>query len=145
MTKAFDGALRLLARREHGMRELLGKLLQKGYDRAESEAAVAECQRLGYQDDARFAESFCRARVRQGYGPLRISQELQGKQLDREIITEALQHYEPWEEYARAVFEKKYRHAATPDFAGVQKQQRFLLYRGFPAEMIAKIIHAVNY
>src|SRR5690606_19883156 len=90
MTKALHTALRLLQRRDHGAAELLMKLQQKGASILEAEEALLECQRLGYQSDARFAEAFCRARVNQGYGPLRIKQELQAKQIDLTLIEEAL-------------------------------------------------------
>ena len=81
MTKAFDYAMRLLTRREYGAQELAAKLAQKGYRAAEIVEVTAECQRLGLQSDTRFVESFCQARIRQGFGPLKISQELQAKHI----------------------------------------------------------------
>src|SRR3546814_5195711 len=104
MTKACDCALRLLARREHGAHELADKLRQKGYSQPESNEAIAECQRLGLQSDQRFVESLCRARIRQGCGPLKINQELHTKQIDRELIDKALeQEDDNWLTHALAV------------------------------------------
>lgn len=140
MTKAFDCALRLLVRREHGRHELTEKLIRKGYSFQESEEAVAECVRLRYQSDERFVESFCNTRIRQGYGPLRISQELQHKQIDRELINRIFAQYQDsWQDNALVVWRKKFNTRATLSVADYQKQQRFLLYRGFPAEIIAKL------
>jgi len=79
MTKAFDSALRLLTRREHGAIELNDKLIQKGFDSAEVKDAIDACQRLGLQSDERFVENYSRSRIRQGYGPLKISQELKDR------------------------------------------------------------------
>ena len=139
-TKAFDCALRLLMRREHGLHELSEKLIRKGHDRDESMDAVHECQRLGYQSDERFVESFCNVRIRQGYGPLRISQELDAKQIARELISTQLSAYEDsWEAHALAAWQKKFE---SNDVCAheLQKQQRFLLYRGFPADIISKVL-----
>lgn len=135
----FNSAVRLLARREHGEQELLDKLLKKGYASADAQEAIAECQRLGLQSDVRYASSFCRLRIRQGYGPLRIQQELQSKKIDRDLIAQILaEEKEQWLTYARDVWHKK--GSEPPDFAGQQKRQRFLLYRGFPADIIARVV-----
>lgn len=140
MTKAFDCSLRLLARREHGRHELTEKLIRKGHSVQESEEAVAQCLRLRYQSDERFVESFCNLRIRQGYGPLRIMQELQHKQINRELINTILAQYQDsWQDYALGVWRKKFNTTARLSIADSQKQQRFLLYRGFPAEIIAKL------
>jgi regulatory protein len=140
MTKAFDCAVRLLARREHGMRELLDKLVHKGYSLADSDEAVAECQRLGYQSDERYVELICSSRLRQGYGPVRITQELQSKRIDRDLITQVLSQQEgQWVEYGYQVWQKKFKNTGSTGYAEMQQQQRFLLYRGFSADTIAKI------
>lgn len=145
MTKAFDCAMRLLVRREHGMRELINKLSGKGYDRADCEDAVSECQRLGYQSDERFAELFCSARIRQGYGPLRISQELQSKQIDRDLIDTVLgQQQGQWEARAFAAWQKKYKGTESPDYTERKKHQQFLMYRGFSADTIANMFAFVK-
>jgi len=138
MTKAFDCAVRLLARREHGAHELAGKLIQKGYSQEDTENAIVECQRHGWQSDSRFVEAVFNTRIRQGYGPLRISQELQNKYICRELITAKLDEYEEqWQEHAHAVWQKKF--MPPENFIDMQKQQRFLLYRGFPIEIIAQL------
>ena len=145
MTKAFVCAIRLLSRREHGAGELANKLVQKGYEQQEINEAIAECQRLGYQNDARFVESLCRARIRQGCGPLKISQELQAKQIDRELIDKAFeQEQDNWLTYALAVWHKKYKGQNELSFIELQKRQRFLLYRGFPTDVITGVVKTVT-
>lgn len=142
MTKAYDCAVRLLARREHGMRELINKLTSKGFFLQESKEAVLRCQELNLQSDERFAESLCHTRFQQGYGPVRIMQELQAKYINKELIAQTLETYqEQWEEQAYLVWRKKFKGANSQLISDIQKQIRFLLYRGFPAEIAAKIVH----
>lgn len=141
MTNAFATAQRLLARREHGAEELRSKLLQKGHDASEIEAVIAECQRLGLQCDTRFSASFCRTRVRQGYGPLRIRQELQGKQINADLVEKALCDAEhDWPSCAKAVWLKKFKGQKPCDFAKMQKQKQFMYYRGFSPDIIEQVI-----
>lgn len=141
MNDAWSSAVYLLSRREHGEQELLDKLIAKGYASVEAEAALAKCKNLQLQSDARFAETLCRARIRQGYGPLRIRQELVSKGVDRQWIEAALEAVETdWLTHGMAVWRKKNNmNKQTPDFAALQKMQRFLLYKGFPAGLVAEI------
>lgn len=146
MTKAYDCALRLLCRREHGAAELVIKLEQKGYSPSESRDALAECQGLGLQSDARFAEILCRARIRQGYGPLKISQELQSKQIEADLIHQVLeQERDNWFDYALVVWQKKYKEQTPPPYIELQKRQRFLLYRGFSMDTISRVVKEIQY
>ncbi len=144
MTKAFDCALRLLARREHGAQELADKLSQKGYEADEIRDAIEKSQGLGLQSDLRFVESFCRSRIRQGIGPVKISQELQAKHIDKTLIENTLaQEQDNWLSYALAVWYKKYKNHADISFAELQKRQRFLQYRGFSTDIIASVVAEV--
>lgn len=140
MSNAFDSAMRLLSRREHGAMELSEKLKQKGYSPAEIKEAVETCQRLDLQNDARFVEVYTRARIRQGYGPLKISQELSHKGLEKELIQKVVQQEEDnWLAYAINVWQKKNKGRKELSFEALQKQQRFLLYRGFGMDTIALV------
>ncbi|BCA96139.1 recombination regulator RecX [Legionella antarctica] len=141
MTKAFDSALRLLTRREHGAIELCNKLEQKGFSPTEAKDALESCQRLGLQSDSRFAENYCRSRIRQGYGPQKISQELKIKGIDNELILHELQQEQQnWLDYAMKVWQKKSRGKVDLSFDEIQKLQHFLLYRGFSMDIIAKVV-----
>lgn len=145
MTKAFDTALRLLTNREHGAQELTDKLVQKGFAIFESQAAVEKCQSLGLQSDERFSENFCRARIRQGYGPVKIRMELKSKGLSKESIDIGLlDEQDNWLEHAMTVWQKKYKNSGTGDFKVLQKKQRFLLDRGFPVDIISAVVKQVE-
>lgn len=119
----------LLARREHGAHELMEKLSAKGYLTDDIVVALEKYQQLGLQSDLRFASSRYRHRVQQGYGPIRIRQELQHLRLDKDLIDAVFEGAETdWVAQARGVLIKKYQHITTPL---MQKQKKFLLYRGF--------------
>lgn len=140
MTKAFVSAVRLLARREHGAHELAQKLAKKEHSAADIQDAIAECQRLLLQSDHRFVDSMCRMRIRQGYGPARIRQDLQNVRIDRDLVEEILgKEHDNWVGYAHDVWLKKYKNHDDHSFAAVQKQKQFLLYRGFSMDTISMV------
>lgn len=140
MTKAFDSAMRLLVRREHGAIELYDKLKQKGFSAEDAKNALNRCQELDLQSDSRYVEIYCRSRIRQGYGPLKIGQELSGKGVDKELIQSVLQQEKDnWLAYALDVWQKKSKGQLELSFSELQKQQRFLLYRGFSMDVIAMV------
>lgn len=141
MNKAYEAAIRLLSRREHGTFELFEKLLRKGHDKQEIQDALVDCQQRGFLSDARYTEQLCRVRMNQGVGPLRIQQELQARRVEESLIEQTLAvGQEEWVCRARAVVLKKFRGVKAPTFEQLQKQKRFLAYRGFPNEIIAKAI-----
>ncbi|CAM4440165.1 MAG: Regulatory protein RecX [Legionella sp.] len=140
MTKAFDCAVRLLSRREHGAIELYEKVRQKGFSSNEAQEAVDTCQQMDLQNDHRFVEVYSRSRIRQGYGPLKIRQELNNKGIDKDIIQDVLQQEDDnWLAYALDVWQKKSKGQQEMSFSEMQKQQRFLLYRGFSMDIIAQV------
>ena len=141
-SNAYACAVRLLARREHGAHELVNKLVLKGYPADAAEEALRECQRLGLQSDSRFVENVCFTRIRQGYGPIRIRQELQHLQVDSVLIDAVLQQEQDnWLAYALGVWKKKYKEQSELSYVALQKQKQFLLYRGFSTDTITKIFN----
>lgn len=144
MIKVLESAMRLLARREHGARELSLKLRQKGFEAPEITEALDECQRLGLQSDSRFAESLCRCRKNQGYGPVKIINELRSKYLDNAVIESVLgQHEKDWLLQAEKLLQKKFKAVKPSTLKELQKQQRFMLYRGFPMDMVKQLFQSV--
>lgn len=145
MTEAFESALRLLTRREHGALELCDKLEQKGFSQKEAKDALESCQRLGLQSDSRFVDNYANSRLRQGYGPLKISQELKVKGIDKELILEKLeQEKDNWLAYALKVWEKKSKGKKDLSFDEMQKLQTFLLYRGFTMDIISQVVKTLK-
>lgn len=145
MRSAFDAAMQYLARREHALSELKVKLLQKGFTVPEVEQALKACQVQGYQSDRRYAESLIRTRVKQGWGPLRVQQELEQALVATETINELMQAYhEQWSLEIRRVWQKKFKTIKPCDYLEIQKQKKFLHYRGFTSESINAFFQSVD-
>jgi regulatory protein len=145
MSKAYNSAVRLLARREHGAKELSNKLVSKGYSTEDIQQAVTRCQELDLQSDQRFVESFLRHRIGQGYGPLKISQELKQRGVENTLVQLALaQEEDNWLSYAMNIWQKRCKGELELSFEELQKQQRFLLYRGFGMDIVSRVVKEIR-
>ena len=132
MTKIRDKTIQLLARREHSQVELARKLAQKGFSQEEISGEFEYLQKHDLQSDARFAESYVRARKIVGFGPRRIAVELRSKGVSETLIERFVDENSPeWWEIMIAVCERRFSKADARD-----KQFRFLLQRGFMPEAI---------
>ena len=147
-------ALRLLTMREHSRDELERKLsrTRKAGEVAPDPAALAavldELQELGLLDAQRFAESLVRRRAAK-YGSQRIGQELRTHKLDDDTVSCALAALDTplQDDLTRALRILRRRHpepaTSTQERA---RQQRFLLARGFPHDVVRQAMkaHAVT-
>ena len=134
-------ALRLLSGREHSRVELERKLAEHEQEPGQLHRTLDELQAKGFIDDSRVAESVLHRRAAK-LGSGRIRQELQGKGLDGELVTQALARLKATElERAREVWQRKF---GTPpaDAAARGKQARFLAARGFGGEVIRRVLAA---
>lgn len=133
---ARDSALRALGRREHSAAELKSKLQRRGHDADTASEVVGALADSGWQSDSRYAEMLVRNRIQQGYGPLRITAELEAARMPREEISAALREAGcDWAEQARQL---QRRHFGGPPetAADWQKQYRYLAGRGFDAGQV---------
>ena len=138
-------AMDLLARREHGRAELIGKLEKAGFDADICEAAVAALTEDGLQSDRRFAESFVTTRSHQGKGPVRIRAELRERRLSDAVISAALDDAgTDWRSLARDVRARKFGAALPGDFAAKANQMRFLRYRGFESDDVQAAVSTAD-
>lgn len=132
--------LRLLARREHSRKELLNKCSLKGFQKSDVLPVLDELTEKGWQDDARYAESYARQRIQKGYGPIAVQYELSqnGVQID---TIEPLLHSvaDSWLDVLEQVYHKKYTHDRRLSRQEWAKRSRFLLQRGFPADMVSAL------
>ena len=130
-------AMDLLARREYGHDELVGRLRAAGFDRETAREAAATLTKDGLQNDRRFAENFVAARAGRGGGPLRIRQALIERGLESGLVDQVLADIDTdWFEQARRVRQKKYGYAVPTDYKEKARQMRFLQYRGFDLDQI---------
>jgi regulatory protein len=125
-------ALDLLARREHGRRELTRKLGARGFPHDVITPALDGLERSGALAEARFTETFVRSRVAKGQGPARIRAELKQRGVAEEDVEGALREAQvDWLATIRAVRRKRFGPEPPRDYRERARQARFLEYRGF--------------
>ena len=135
---AFDRALRLLGQREHSARELISKLTAKGVDAATAGLVVDDLRGRGLQSDARFTEAFVHSRIGRGQGPVRIRQELAQRGIEADLVADALQ--QDWVALAAAARLRKFGDPSPADRSDWQRQARFLAQRGFPSDVVVRVL-----
>jgi regulatory protein len=144
--KARDAALSLLSHRARSATELKRRLKRKGFEAETADSAVERMEELGMVNDASFAESFVRDRVRlRPHGRRRMKAELRAKGVDeataRAAIDEVMEREDASEtELARAAAARwKPRAGEEPDRAR-RRLQGFLARRGFGGEAVRQVV-----
>lgn len=134
-------AIALLSRREHSLRELKQKLLQRRFVSNEIDDVLAFLASENYQSDIRAAESIFRNRVNRGYGWLYIQNELKNKGIAGDII-QALQSEQDvdWYQQAADTYQKKFKNPDIKEDKEKAKRMRFLQYRGFTMDEILTVL-----
>ena len=136
-------ALRYLAAREHSRAELLRKLAPHAQEPGEIERVLDELQAKGFISAERVAASLLHRRSAR-LGDARIRQELQSKGLDADTVAQALEQLRGTEhQRAQAVWQRKFGLSA-PDAAGRARQMRFLLGRGFSADVVRRVVQGIR-
>ena len=137
--------LRLLTRRDYSQLELLDRLIKKDFDRAESQIIIDDLAEQGWQSDLRFAESYARYRIKKGYGPIKISYELQQRGVESfDFDTVVFDLADDWDDLLRQVYERKYSDEKTLLSKEWLKRSRFLQQRGFSGELINRLFKVLN-
>ncbi|MCK9284527.1 MAG: recombination regulator RecX [Rhodocyclaceae bacterium] len=136
-------AIRHLARREHTRAELQRKLSPYG-DHDEIDTVLNDLQSAGLLSDARFAEAYVRSHGER-FGATRLRQSLRAKGVDAETVEARLAAADlPDElERARALWARKF--SAPPgDMKEWARQARFLQSRGFPGDVIRRVLKNIE-
>jgi len=132
-------ALGLLVRREHSRRELGRKLVARGIEPEQAQAAVDRLTEEGWQDDRRFAESLVRGRANGGYGPLHIRAELGTHGLDSAAVAAAMDSYEgDFLQNARELVQRRFGEDGPQDLPQRRKAANLLARRGFDGDTIRR-------
>lgn len=138
--RAVDDAVRVLARRSHGRRELQVKLQRRGYPGTIIDAAFERLAELNYleQEDAvaqRYAEELAR---KKGATPRLTEQKLRQRGFSESDTERAVGHaFRDWD--ARV--------AALDTVEGVEdpaKAARRLTRKGFPADAVAWVVERLR-
>ena len=131
----------LLARREHGRVELTRKLRSRGAADELIEAALDRLAEEGLLSETRYLEAFVSYRARAGYGPLRIREELTQRGLARSDIEQALRDSGiDWREQLEDTWRRKFAGELPTDARERARQGRFLSYRGYPLDLIGRLL-----
>ena len=132
-------ALRLLSQREHSRLELERKLAPHETEPGQLAKALDELQARGFISEERVVESVIHRRAAK-LGTARVRQELQAKGLSPEAMGEALEQLRSTElERAREVWARKFGEPATEPKEKA-RQIRFMVSRGFAAEVVRKVV-----
>jgi regulatory protein len=143
--KAFNAALRLLARRDHSKLELAQKLKQRDFDSEVIEKVFLECERLNYLNDDRTARVYIEQLFRRGYGARRILAELKRKGLKGGHVAGLLNEIVP-DDRERENAERMLAKNMSRFDREVDRQKRkakiyrFLLAKGYSGDVIAKVM-----
>lgn len=132
-------ALRLLSQREHSRAELERKLAPHEEEPGELAKALDELQARDFINDGRAIESVVHRRSGK-WGATRVKQELAAKGLTGEAVAQALAGLKDTElSRALEVWRKKFGSPA-PDPQTRAKHMRFLLTRGFSADVVRQVV-----
>ncbi len=134
-------ALGSLAMREHSCDELRTKLINKNHDPQLVDALILSLLADNLISDQRFAEAYWRTRSNKGYGPARISKELQMKGVSTATIQQAESDAEiDFYAVVTRVYQKKFKVSVISDYKEKAKRQAFLYRRGFDTDLIKHVI-----
>ncbi len=131
-------ALRLLSQREHSRVELERKLAPHEEEPGTLVQALDELQARGFISEERVVESVIHRRASK-LGTARVQQELVAKGLSAQAMAEALAQLRSTElDRAREVWARKFGETSA-DPKERARQMRFLLSRGFAAEVVRQV------
>ena len=132
-------ALRYLAGREHSRAELVRKLARHEEEPGQIERVLDDLQAKDFISKTQIVASVINRRAA-SLGGARLRQELQAKGIDPERVRAAVAELKDTElERAQAVWRKRFGEAAT-DTKQWARQVRFLMARGFSADVVRSVV-----
>jgi len=123
-------AANIIGSRPLSKRELTKRLVEKGNEQADAQAAADWLEELGAVDDAGYAAALARHYGARGYGPQRVREELRRRGVDRALWEQALEELPESGETLDALIQKRCR----GDLSDPKERRRTcdaLLRRGF--------------
>jgi len=133
-----SGALNLLARREHSRVELARKLSLHGDPEAVA-VLLDDLERENLLSNTRYAESLAHTRAGR-HGSLRLKADLRDKGVPESVIAHVVSDAREQDlSTAQDVWRKKFGQLPK-DAAERAKQMRFLASRGFPADVVRRVV-----
>ena len=140
LAEIYNKALDLLSRREHSRKELYLKLTKRFESRENINLTLDRLEENNLLSDSRFAEEYVQARRRKGFGPIKITVELQNRGVNESLIFNEIQRFDDWVSLARKSFKKKFPYGPSSDLKELQKQKNFLVNKGFSFNEIESVL-----
>jgi len=133
-----ERALNLLARREHSRAELFRKLSRHG-EAEEINELLDVLERENLLSNERYAEALANSRSGR-HGSLRLKADLRDKGVSDSIVADIVREARDGDlAAARTVWAKRFGHAPV-NAAERAKQMRFLASRGFPLDIVCRVV-----
>jgi len=136
----YNKALDLLSRREHSRKELFLKLINRFESQEEINLTLDKLEGKNLLSDSRFTEEYVQARRKKGFGPIKISAELEKRGVYEMLISKEIDKFDDWEKIAELSFKKKFPDGVSKDFRKLQKQKNFLSNKGFTFYQIESVL-----
>jgi regulatory protein len=141
VTRAFDQAMSLLARRPYSTAEIRRYLESKKIAPPVIDEALARLTQFGYLDDRAFASFWIESRERfRPRGPRALQYELQQKGIPSDIIAASLEYLDAHESARRAAGEKTHRLRGQTRAEFQNKLGAFLVRRGFSYDIAREVM-----
>ena len=136
----YNKALDLLSRREHSRKELFIKLTKRFDCKDEINLTLDQLEENNLLCDSRFTEEYVHSRRRKGFGPVKISMELEKKGVKDSLISSEIDKFNDWDKLAELSFKKRFPDGASKNFKELQKQKNFLSNKGFSFYQIESVL-----
>ena len=136
----YNKALDLLSRIEHSRKELYLKLINRFESQEEINLTLDKLEGKKLLSDSRFAEEYVQARRKKGFGPIKISAELEKRGVYETLISKEIDKFDDWEKIAELSFKKKCPDGVSKDFRKLHKQKNFLSNKGFTFYQIESVL-----
>jgi len=133
-------ALDLLSRREHSRKELYIKLTKRFDCKDKINLTLDQLEENNLLSDSRFAEEYVHSRRRKGFGPVKISMELEKRGVKNSLISSEIDKFNDWDKLAELSFKKRFPDGASKNFKELQKQKNFLTNKGFSFYQIESVL-----
>ena len=129
-SSAKAAAANIIGSRALSKKELTRRLVKKGNEEADAQAAADWLEDIGAVDDAAYAASLVRHYGEKGYGPQRVREELRRRGVDRDLWDEAMEELPDPAEILGRLIEKKCG-GELSDRKEIKRVSDSLMRRGF--------------
>lgn len=129
-SRAKAQAANIIGSRALSKRELTKRLVQKGSEINDAQAAADWLEEIGAVNDGNYAAALVRHYGGKGYGPARVREELRRRGVDRDLWDEAMREMPDTQEMLDRLIQKKCR-GELADPKEKKRVSDMLLRRGF--------------